>query len=214
MKQTSPGASPWRPSTALGRSRRPKGRTCQIPGGGKGLKTRFTCSPPALHLGTESTRKVTTRVWEHCPLSCPASCDRRTDLQEASAGSEVATQMSSSLSLATMFIACSSCRRSLHAYGISICLRCSRVRQLWHHLGWPRRPHFSHTCTLNPSDDVMSRSLSNIDAPYPIKQSRSISPSLSPPSRERPSVGWRVRTCRGPRARACILSMTMCLSFW
>lgn len=30
----------------------------------------------------------------------------------------------------------------------------------------------------------------------------------------RTSVGCLVRTTRGPRARACILSTTMCFSFW
>lgn len=44
----------------------------------------------------------------------------------------------------------------------------------------------------------MRRSRSNCVAPYPIRQSRSISPRRSPPSRERPSVGWRVKTARGP----------------
>ena len=60
---------------------------------------------------------------------------------------------------------------------------------------------------------------------------RSISPSRSPPSRARPSVGCRVRTDRGPRALeyiptdeepftlslnsylACILSCTICFNF-
>lgn len=44
--------------------------------------------------------------------------------------------------------------------------------------------------------------------------SRSISPKRRPPSRERPSTGWRVRICTGPRARAWILSPTMCLRRW
>lgn len=51
-------------------------------------------------------------------------------------------------------------------------------------------------------------------SPVPMRQSRSISPSRNPPSRLRPSVGCRVSTTLGPRARACILSSTMCLSFW
>ena len=45
----------------------------------------------------------------------------------------------------------------------------------------------------------MSRSSSSMLTPCPMRQSRSISPSLSPPSRARPSVGWRVSTARGPR---------------
>uniref|UniRef100_A0A0A9HGH7 DNA-directed RNA polymerase III subunit, putative n=1 Tax=Arundo donax TaxID=35708 RepID=A0A0A9HGH7_ARUDO len=50
-------------------------------------------------------------------------------------------------------------------------------------------------------------------APYAIKQSRSISPRRRPPSRLRPSVGCLVNNTRGPLARACILSSTMCFSF-
>ena len=49
------------------------------------------------------------------------------------------------------------------------------------------------------------------DGPH---QSLSISPRRSPPSLLRPSVGCRVSTTLGPRALACILSRTMCLSFW
>jgi hypothetical protein len=48
----------------------------------------------------------------------------------------------------------------------------------------------------------------------PMRQSRSISPKRRPPSRLRPSVGCLVSTTRGPRARACILSKTICFSFW
>lgn len=39
-------------------------------------------------------------------------------------------------------------------------------------------------------------------------------PRRRPPSLLRPSVGWRVRTTLGPLALACILSSTMCFSFW
>jgi hypothetical protein len=42
---------------------------------------------------------------------------------------------------------------------------------------------------VKASDEIISRSISSADVPYPIKQSLSISPSRSPPSRERPSVG-------------------------
>jgi hypothetical protein len=35
-------------------------------------------------------------------------------------------------------------------------------------------------------------------------QSRSISPNRRPPSLARPSTGWRVMICSGPRARAWI----------
>ena len=57
---------------------------------------------------------------------------------------------------------------------------------------------------LNPFDKVKSISA--------LRQSLSISPNLSPPSRALPSGGWRVRTCLGPRAREWILSWTKCFN--
>ena len=65
-----------------------------------------------------------------------------------------------------------------------------------------------HTCTSNRSLENIKRSISRAEAPYPMRQSRSISPRRSPPSRDLPSVGCLVNTARGPRDRACILSLT------
>lgn len=67
--------------------------------------------------------------------------------------------------------------------------------------------------TSNTSEENMSLSSSSMDAPYAIKQSRSISPNLKPPSLDLPSVGYLVSTKRGPLALACILSNTICFSF-
>lgn len=58
--------------------------------------------------------------------------------------------------------------------------------------------HTLQTSALNTSLDNINRSWTNMAAPYPIKQSRSISPIRRPPSLDRPSVGWRVRFARGP----------------
>lgn len=49
--------------------------------------------------------------------------------------------------------------------------------------------HFSQTSTLWASELIISRSSNSCDAPYAIKQSRSISPRRKPPSLARPSVG-------------------------
>ena len=70
------------------------------------------------------------------------------------------------------------------------------------------------TYWIVPSDSSSSRSLITIATPWPIRQSRSISPNRRPPWRERPSVGWRVRIWTGPRERMCILPATMWWSFW
>ncbi len=51
-------------------------------------------------------------------------------------------------------------------------------------------------------------------APWPMRQSRSISPNRRPPWRERPSVGCRVRICTGPRLRTWSFPETMWWSFW
>ena len=51
-------------------------------------------------------------------------------------------------------------------------------------------------------------------APWAIWQSRSISPKRRPPSRDRPSIGCRLRIWTGPRARLCILSSTICFNRW
>ena len=109
---------------------------------------------------------------------------------------------------------CSSWNSSLHAYGRRMSTTVSPDRQYWHQFWYCSRPHARHTLAEKASDECMSRSMMRLEAPYATKQSRSISPSRSPPSRERPSVGCRVNTARGPRARACALSNTMCLSFW
>ena len=50
--------------------------------------------------------------------------------------------------------------------------------------------------------------------PWEMMQSRSISPKRRPPSRARPSTGWRVSSVTGPRPREWILSSTMCFSRW
>src|SRR5437899_303327 len=50
----------------------------------------------------------------------------------------------------------------------------------WPHSGFP------HTYWIVPSDSSRRRSLITIAAPWPIRQSRSISPNRSPPWRERP----------------------------
>ena len=71
-------------------------------------------------------------------------------------------------------------------------------------------PQISQMCTRKASDTSNSRSFKKALAPWEIMQSRSISPNRSPPSRARPSTGCRVRICTGPRARAWILSSTMC----
>ena len=56
--------------------------------------------------------------------------------------------------------------------------------------------------------------MSKLVAPYPMRQSFSISPSLSPPSLALPSMGCLVRVVTGPLALAWTLSLTMCLSLW
>jgi hypothetical protein len=53
-------------------------------------------------------------------------------------------------------------------------------------------------------DEIWPRRRSSNHVPSPLTQ---------PPSRDRPSVGCRVNTARGPRARACALSRTICFSF-
>src|SRR5436309_1947163 len=58
-----------------------------------------------------------------------------------------------------------------------------------HQPDYPVCPHFSHTSTLCVSELIISRSRRSWLAPYAIRQSRSISPKRSPPSRARPSVG-------------------------
>ena len=44
---------------------------------------------------------------------------------------------------------------------------------------YPRRPQYSHTWTSNWSDEIISRSVIKLAAPYDIRQSRSISPEAS-----------------------------------
>ena len=123
---------------------------------------------------------------------------------------------------------------NLAAYGIVSCAIFLELLQYVHHPLYPIRPQSSQAFTSNLSEDIMSRSNSSWVAPYPIRQSLSISPSRSPPSRDRPSVGCRVKVARGPLefnetnqrhfrkqqrsgcidvtdlARACILSITIC----
>ena len=53
----------------------------------------------------------------------------------------------------------------------------------------PVNPHFSHTRTSVLSHSSNNLSFRSIEAPYAIKQSRSISPNLRPPPRALPSVG-------------------------
>lgn len=43
---------------------------------------------------------------------------------------------------------------------------------------YPNNPQPSHTLAVNASDDIMSLSMIKFDAPYPIRQSRSISPMI------------------------------------
>src|SRR5207249_5766585 len=73
---------------------------------------------------------------------------------------------------------------------------------------------FPQTYWIVPSDSSRRRSLITIAAPWPIRQSRSISPNRSPPWRDRPSVGCRVRIWTGPRERTCSLPETMWCRFW
>ena len=47
--------------------------------------------------------------------------------------------------------------------------------------------------TVNSSEEIMRRSSSSMDAPYAMRQSRSISPSRRPPSRERPCIAAHAR---------------------
>lgn len=43
---------------------------------------------------------------------------------------------------------------------------------------YPNNPQPSHTLAVKASDDIMSLSMIKLDAPYPIRQSRSISPMV------------------------------------
>ena len=111
-----------------------------------------------------------------------------------------------------------SCINSFAAYGIVIFAIELPDAQDLHHPLYASSPHFSQTCVSNASDETMSRSSKSCVAPYPIKlivseplpnlahQSRSISPSLSPPSFDLPSVGCLVKLALGPVGLACILS--------
>lgn len=90
----------------------------------------------------------------------------------------------------------------------------ARANLLFLNLTWYwSNPHVRQTLAEKASDECINRSMIRLAAPYAMRQSRSISPSRSPPSRDRPSVGCRVKTARGPLARACALSKTMCFSF-
>lgn len=91
---------------------------------------------------------------------------------------------------------------------------CSPDLQYSHHSSWHSSPHFPQMLAKKGSLDSSSRSISSIDVPCATRQSRSISPTRSPPSRERPCVGWCVSAMRGPFARAKTLSLTMCFSRW
>ena len=115
---------------------------------------------------------------------------------------------------------CISCRSSLNAYAtdtddtfaLSPHTRQTYLRcfMSWYAI----RPHRSHTNMSDRSDSSSRRSLRIMDAPYAMRQSRSISPNRSPPPRALPSVGCFVSICTCPRALACILSATMWWSFW
>ena len=87
---------------------------------------------------------------------------------------------------------------SLAAYGIVSCAIFFELLQYVHHPLYPIRPQSSQAFTSNLSEEIMSRSKSSWVAPYPIRQSLSISPRRKPPSRDRPSVGCRVSVARGP----------------
>jgi hypothetical protein len=54
----------------------------------------------------------------------------------------------------------------------------SVINQLSPSPSYPNNPQPSHTLAVNASDDIMSLSMIKLDAPYPIKQSRSISPMI------------------------------------
>jgi hypothetical protein len=58
----------------------------------------------------------------------------------------------------------------------------------------------------------MSRSRMRLDAPYAMRQSRSISPSRSPPSRERPSVGCPAPHTPHTHHRACCVRRVLLLN--
>src|SRR5438309_3079838 len=130
-------------------------------------------------------------------------------------------RMSSSCSRMTTPNERSSSRRSLNAY--EVCT--GYIVDVFSHTGHRRFPFrsliakwpqswFPHTYWIVPSDSSRRRSLITIAAPWPIKQSRSISPNRRPPWRDRPSVGCRVRIWTGPRERTCSLPETMWCSFW
>ena len=95
--------------------------------------------------------------------------------------------------------------RSLAAYGILILPINLVLLQKLHQDEYPSRPHFSQTTTSVPSEDNINLSNNRAEAPYPIKQSRSISPNRNPPSLDRPSVGCLVRTARGPLYKVKVL---------
>ena len=87
---------------------------------------------------------------------------------------------------------------SLAAYGIVSCAIFLELLQYVHHPLYPISPQSSQAFTSNLSEEIMSRSSSSWVAPYPMRQSLSISPRRKPPSRDRPSVGCRVSVARGP----------------
>lgn len=50
------------------------------------------------------------------------------------------------------------------------------IHPLYTSPSYPNNPQPSHTFAVKASDDIMSLSMIKLDAPYPIRQSRSISP--------------------------------------
>ncbi|KAM3759142.1 hypothetical protein ACB098_01G099200 [Castanea mollissima] len=69
--------------------------------------------------------------------------------------------------------------------------------------------HFWQMCIWEESLSVKRRSCKFPEAPWAIRQSRSISPNLIPPNRFRSATGCRVRGWTGPVLRNFTLSSDM-----
>ena len=105
-----------------------------------------------------------------------------------------------------MFIDISSCVSSLKAYGNLIGHTFVLLWQYVQKSGDAKYPHFEQIVPVNKSLDSISRSKRRHEAPYPIRQSLSISPKRRPPSLLLPSRGCLVKVALAPRDLACILS--------
>ena len=66
-------------------------------------------------------------------------------------------------------------------------------KEFYNNLASQIKPHISQINTLYLSDTSISLSFKNLAEPWDIIQSLSISPNLSPPSLDLPSVGYLVK---------------------